>query len=40
MKKISLHKPTISFAVFIDEYGNKELKVASVTYPNEKRKNE
>lgn len=36
MKKLSLHKPIIRFSVCIDEYGNKDIKVASVNYPNEK----
>lgn len=38
MSKLNLHKPTINFAVCIDEYGNKNFKVASVTYPNQERK--
>ncbi|BAX73120.1 hypothetical protein [Leuconostoc mesenteroides] len=38
MSKLNLHKPTIKFAVYIDEYGNKNFKVASVTYPNQERK--
>lgn len=36
--KLNLHKPTINFTVCIDEYGNREFKVASVTYPNQERK--
>jgi len=38
MSKLNLHKPIINFAVCIDEYGNKNFKVASVTYPNQESK--
>ena len=38
MTKLNLHKPTINLSVCIDEYGNREFKVASVTYPNEEHK--
>lgn len=35
MSKLNFHKPTINFAVCIDEYGNKQFKVVGVTYPNQ-----
>lgn len=38
MSKLNLHKPTINFAVCIDEYGNKNFKVASITHANQERK--
>ena len=33
--KLNLHKPTIKFEVCVDECGHKEVKVASIEYPNE-----
>lgn len=40
ISKLNLHKPIINFAVCIDEYGNKNFRLASVTYSNQERKGE